>query len=56
MPSSSTIIPIRLKVSLAERVKAAAARSGRPTSRYITDILGALLGDAAVLGDEEPRG
>jgi hypothetical protein len=48
MPSPTTIVPIRIKHALAERVKARAASTGRSTSRYISDLLSAVHGD----GDE----
>ena len=42
---STTVVPIRLKTALAERVKATAAYTGRSTNRYIADLLAAVLGD-----------
>jgi predicted DNA-binding protein len=45
MASPTTIVPIRIPHSLAARVKATAAGTGRTTSGYIKDILIAALGD-----------
>ena len=51
MPTiDSTIITIRVKNALAERVKATAARTGRSPNRLLNDILAATYGDA-----DEPR-
>jgi predicted DNA binding CopG/RHH family protein len=51
VPSNhTTVVTIRVKDALAERVKATAAHSGRSTNKFLNDII------AAMFGGDQRRG